>query len=83
MRTHRRLLASTLLATAGLLTAIPACAQHAAPADPVLLADLSEKEAMGGELDAEKASAIQTLILNDWLERELGSETEAGVLTTV
>tara|TARA_R110000796_G_scaffold84022_17_gene183441 strand:- start:494 stop:2293 length:1800 start_codon:yes stop_codon:yes gene_type:complete len=83
MRTHRRLLASTLLATAGLLTAIPACAQHAAPADPVPLADLSEKEAMGGELEAEKASAIQTLILNDWLARELGNETEAGVLTTV
>jgi L,D-transpeptidase YcbB len=82
MRTHRRLLASTLLATVGLLGAVPASAQHAAPADNVLLADISAKDAMGGTLKTEKASAIQSMILDGWLEEELAAETEAGVLTT-
>ncbi len=83
MRLYHRLLASTLLATAGLVSPLSASAQHAAPSSGVQLADLSVKDAMGGDLEADKASAIQDLILDEWLEDELGREVETGVLTTV
>lgn len=83
MNIDTKLLASTILATAGLVGVATASAQHIAPVDSAPVAALSAEEAMGSTLSSPEANALQTLVTDDWLEKELSAETESGVLITV
>ncbi|KCZ52437.1 L,D-transpeptidase family protein [Hyphomonas pacifica] len=83
MNIDTKLLASTILGTASLLGVATASAQHSAPVDSAPVAALTADEAMGSTLSSKEANALQALITDDWLEKELSAETEAGVLMTV